>query len=132
MKTHGAYSELQVWLNVPGTSAALHPEYLTAVRFELVTHEGADCGRVDLVFQRGEQTAVLPGVIVDLAAAAKNAAGWQWPQAASILGDDRAEALVELIAPWLQRLTQQPVIPLAATLQMARDASSPLRTSALS
>ena len=131
MKTHAGYVELQTWMSVPGISGTLEPEYLVEVRFELVTGDGVDCGRIDLVFQRAEQTAVLPAVLVDLAAAAKNAGGWHWPLAARILGDERADALVELVAPWLVRLTQEPVIPLEAKLRVARDRSAQLGTSAL-
>ncbi len=107
----------------------MHADHLTTVRFELVTHADSGVGRLELVFQHGEQTAVLTDVLVDLAAAAKNAGRWQWPQAAGSIGDEQAEVLARLIAPWLQRLTQEPVIALHATLEMARDGSPLFRTS---
>jgi len=119
MRTHAEYPGVQLWLTAPGISALLHPDALAAVRFELVTHAGADCGWLDLLFQRGEQTALLPGVLVDLAAAAKGGAAWWWPQAAAvILNEERAEAIVDIVAPWLRRLTQEPVIPVGARLEL--------------
>ena len=51
--------ELQSWLSAPGSSASMQPEYLTAVHFELISLAGVDCGRLDLVFERGEQSVVL-------------------------------------------------------------------------
>jgi hypothetical protein len=119
LRTHAAYPEVQSSLTAPGISASLQPEYLAAARFELVAHAGVDCGWLDLVFQRGEQTVMLPGILVDLAAAAKSAAAWRWPQAAAVmLSDERADAIVDIVGPWLRRLTQEPVIPLRAALTL--------------
>jgi hypothetical protein len=119
MRTHAAYPGVRSWWTAPGVAAAVESATLAAARFELVAHAGVDCGWLDLLFQRGEQAAVLPGILVDLAAAAKGAAALQWPQTASfILSDDQAQAIAAVVSPWLRRLTQQPVIPFTATFHL--------------
>ncbi len=93
MRTHADYALFSLWAYGPDERALVVGNHLSVARFELVERDGVATGWLDLFFEDEGRRFVVPGILIDSFALARNdPRAFVYPRAAEALLDDAAEA----------------------------------------